>query len=505
MRLRYLVNPLLAVVIGLASSLAASVQAEPSAAPVRQAAPTRVPIVVALQPGDRLAVTCIGGVLGSTTAAGTPIALCDAVTPTRTATRTPNPTRTATAQPSLTPSSTATTAPSATIAPSATMAQSSTSTSAPTNTPIPSDTAMPMPTATPGSGAALYESVAVNPVILGTCTAAIHDRYVATGPDGRLYRTWHPQTVLVDPANPALGTCTFAHEHGADPATSAIPNADPIVFDYISRISELDGMLMPEPHEGFKVHVVNAGQINDEDRVSQVTALILFHQGTGGPRRFTVSHHTLHVQAIMPGGQRVNVRGMADTGIAGSICARDRHELPIGRTVMTLPNVPEAANADVACVVGSPYEIWSFSLPIYSNLNDPLLTFNASLAAFDPITVMDPRDTSLAIYTGDVFPPSLGAPFADVNQWRGCNREFYVGGVVLRNAAGTAFWTNSHGQITSTGTAATALRQTFPRGNMFVPSDPTYAWQTLSLRGTEAINVFKLRQPTCAPGLGTKN
>jgi hypothetical protein len=59
---------------------------------------------------------------------------------------------------------------------------------------------------------------------LGTCTEAVHDRYVLMGPDGRMYRTWHAQVVPIDAANPSGPTCRFGHEHGDQPATSL---ADP--------------------------------------------------------------------------------------------------------------------------------------------------------------------------------------------------------------------------------------------------------------------------------------
>src|SRR5437870_1814478 len=69
-------------------------------------------------------------------------------------------------------------------------------------------------TPTPAPTATAPALAAVDPLILGTCPAAVHDRYVVTGPDGQLYRTWHPQVVAIDPANPGAGTCAFAHEHG---------------------------------------------------------------------------------------------------------------------------------------------------------------------------------------------------------------------------------------------------------------------------------------------------
>lgn len=44
---------------------------------------------------------------------------------------------------------------------------------------------------------------------------SVHDSYSVVGPDGKLYPTWHP------PIDPKTG-CRFGHEHGRDPALSAL-------------------------------------------------------------------------------------------------------------------------------------------------------------------------------------------------------------------------------------------------------------------------------------------
>jgi hypothetical protein len=50
-----------------------------------------------------------------------------------------------------------------------------------------------------------------------TCPKWLHDSHAVTGPDGKLYPSWHPPRAK----NPATGaTCTFGHEHGRDPAAS---------------------------------------------------------------------------------------------------------------------------------------------------------------------------------------------------------------------------------------------------------------------------------------------
>jgi hemolysin type calcium-binding protein len=57
------------------------------------------------------------------------------------------------------------------------------------------------------------------PTPYDTCPKSLHDRYSVVGPDGKLYPTWHPPEVT----DPATGeTCSFGHEHGANPAGSDI-------------------------------------------------------------------------------------------------------------------------------------------------------------------------------------------------------------------------------------------------------------------------------------------
>lgn len=47
------------------------------------------------------------------------------------------------------------------------------------------------------------------------CSKDVHDSYYVIGPDGKKYPTWHP------PRDPATG-CWFGHEHGDNPAGSAL-------------------------------------------------------------------------------------------------------------------------------------------------------------------------------------------------------------------------------------------------------------------------------------------
>jgi hypothetical protein len=285
----------------------------------------------------------------------------------------------------------------------------------------------------------------------------VHDRYTVVGPDGKTYRTWHPVTVPLDPNDSSKGTCTFAHEHGDDPRTSlANPSLPP--FGYIGALAGDN-----EPHEGFKVFVANQGVVNDEGRDAKTSTRMVAHMGTGGPKRFDTSLHSLMFDLVAPDGHYVHVQGMADTGKAGSICADPRE----GRTVVTTKGS--------GCDLDSLYEIWQFQLKIGDKL-----TIIASTAVFDPITLMNPVDHTLLIYTSSHYP----------GDYHGCRREAYFGPVYWRNGNGpTVYNTNAYGNIVAGG----QLRQEISaHSDIGIPMSPD---QTQ----------FKLNTSQCVPGLGLKN
>lgn len=289
------------------------------------------------------------------------------------------------------------------------------------------------------------------------CPNWVHARYVTIGPDGKTYPTWHPQ---VDP----VYHCMFDHDHGDDPRTS-LANSTMPAFGYIGAAIGKN-----EPHAGFKVYVVNRGDKNDEGRVAQVSSRIVMHMGTGGPKRFTTEFHSLQYDMVAPDGHFVHIAGMADTGVVGSICTRNA-SAP-NRTVTTLPGT--------GCDVSSLYEIWGVSLRIGSKLNAMV-----SVAVFDPITVMDPKDPGKLIYTADVPGFSkFGSAFF------GCNREAYHGPIYWRNAGGaTSYRTDAYGNIDPNGT----FIQSFSAVN------------DIGIRMSNDQNLFKERSDNCAPGLSIHN
>jgi hypothetical protein len=317
---------------------------------------------------------------------------------------------------------------------------------------------------------------------LGTCTAAAHDRYVVDGGDGYLYRTWHPQVVPLDPALPAV-TCTFAHEHGDNPASQANTRirAVPIRFGYLGRrmptAEEPNGH--DEPHEGFKVYVANAGQRNDEGRTALHDSRIVLHMGTGGPKRFTTQHHSLHF-TLQTSYAWMNIQTMADTGGTGNICANPRQ----GKTVMSLAP---------GCKVDSLYEIWSVTAKVRTTSGRMVAFANIASAVFDPITVFDPANPTRLVYLWDpAVNTILNWPNNPRDYARGCNREAYHG---------PAQWDNS----TSSDVYLTdAMGQEMPNGP--VRQEVSIYRSTSNFVATnDGLSQFKLRSDRCASGLGLKN
>src|SRR5579859_2311826 len=387
---------------------------------------TAAQLVYTLAPGDTLLISCASALSGAPVATNQYSVACASNTPT----------------PSPLP-------PTATLAPTATLLP-------PTATLVPpSPTAPALPL--------------VDPAILGTCTAAIHDRYVVTGPDGHLYRTWHPQTVPIDPANPAAGTCTFAHEHGDNPALS-LANSSLPAFGYVGALAGFT-----EGHEGYKVYVINAGQTNDEGRTATTNTRLVIHMGTDAPARFDTSFHSAQFDLTAPDGHYVHVSGMFDTGVQTNICANPRPEP--SRAVLQLPGT--------GCNVTSLYEIWGMRFDVGGpNWPNTKATVFAATAAFGPITLLDPNSLPgqrPLLYSNSYFP---SGPFF------GCDRETYHGPVYWYNATGpTTYLTDAYGNLSASGPF---VQQVSNNNNLGIPMNQD---QTQ----------MKLRTSFCAAGLGLKN
>lgn len=331
-----------------------------------------------------------------------------------------------------------------------------------TDTPVPPTPTTVAPTSAPT--AAPEATAAPTVETFEICSEEIHNKYVTVGPDGKTYPTWHP---AIDPET----GCHFDHEHGDDPRTS-LANPSLPAFGYINAVTQEDHA-NHEPHNGFKVFVVNKGMTNDEGRMATVSTRIVAHMGTGGVARFDRQFHSFQFDLIADDGHYVHVQGMADTGQVGSICDRDKSTQDkdltndVGRTVVTTP--------EAGCKIGSLYEIWQFQFKIGDKA-----TILAMTAAFDPITIMDPTDHLKEIFTGDVFG----------GDYHGCQREAYHGPVYWYNkGGGTVYDTDAMGNIVANG----PLRQEIS------------AHSDLGIPMNQDQSQMKLKSFSCSPGLGLAN
>lgn len=343
----------------------------------------------------------------------------------------------------------------------------------------PKPTPTPTPTLPPPAKQDNIWGAVVDPAVLGNCTAQVHDKYLLGGGDGFAYRTWHP---LQDPSG-----CTFAHEHGANPTTQTNQTikAKPVLFGYAARrmtsAEEPNGHA--EAHEGYKVFVVNKGEVNDEGRTSLIDSRIVAHMGTSAPRRFVLRHHSVDVDVIDSVGKSVSVRVMGDTGPSVTAPSEDAGctQRPEGgsKAVMTLQ-----ANCKQA-----PYEIWAFRVEL------GVAQVNVATSAFDPITARDSANPTRLLYIWDAAVDAI-VPFPanPRNQFRGCDRESY---------AGPLYWYNPKGPTTFTTDAM---------GQMVAASDPKAIHQYVSQHDTiefkataDGLSQFKQRRQTCGPSLGLKN
>jgi hypothetical protein len=310
----------------------------------------------------------------------------------------------------------------------------------------------PPPPTTPPASAVPFGYV--DPVVLGTCSAATHDGHKVQGPNGEWFRTWHPQ---IDPSG-----CVYAHEHGDNPATLRWPTTEagpihPVRFGYIGRRhpvhGEPDGR--DEPHEGFKVFVANRGDVNDEGLVNRVFSRSVFHMGTGGPPRFDRQHHSADISVFHPEfGLLAKTQLMMDTGGLGAVCD-PRTQAPV-KDVIQLQS---------PCLLNSGYEIWSTQQSVVFQGREVYRAF-ATPAVFDPITILNPADHAERVLAWD---PRVAAikrfPENDWSGNRGCERENYAQPGYWYNAGGrTTYWTNALGQEVA-ATDPTALEQTISLSN----------------------------------------
>jgi len=259
-----------------------------------------------------------------------------------------------------------------------------------TPTTVPTEpTATATPTAPkPGDDLQAKAFPPMRPEILGTCSAAVHDRYAVVFKDGLRYRTWHPATVPVDPSQPAGATCSFAHEHGDDPLQGSFTERPP--FGYSSRMYGDFNMILA--HEGFKV-MVHAAE--GEGRGAEAEWRITFHQGTAGLGRLRLPMHDMQIELRDSAGNRTEVRVQGDTGRLSPSSL----EVPIGDRI-----VPDKKAAEQAAAQKRLYEVWYTTVMVGRGTALGATAFFAKpgLASRNAMTYFDPADMSKVLVTSEL-------------------------------------------------------------------------------------------------------
>lgn len=372
-----------------------------------------------------------------------------------------------------TPTPTSKISPTPTIKPTATPILTSTPTVKITPTPSSPPTST---TSTGGTTRVIYGAVGAD--TLGTCSAAVHDKYTTVGPDGKTYRTWHPAQ---DPSG-----CTFGHEHGDNPAAANNYTGKPVPFGYIASHLGMD-----EPHVGFKCFVHNKGTRNDEGTTALHDSYYCFHMGTGGPARFNARFHSQEFHVRASTGAVMHLQAMADIGNVGTICDNPRQQ----RTVQGF-----------GCIIDSGYEIWANDTRI-SNKGTTVAFAETSTAVFDPITSMDPANKTRLVYSWSEEAQAKIFRFVnDRTGSRGCEREAYSGPLSWYNRGGSqVYFTDAYGNVVDGG----PLKQEISTiNNNGAGALDRFGALIMGYKGGNTNDPqlqFKFHKSACVPGLGVKN
>ena len=242
-----------------------------------------------------------------------------------------------------------------------------------------------------------------------TCSADVHDSYMAVGPDGLRYPTWHP------PVDPATG-CTFGHEHGRDPSGSDLYEVvGAIPFGYANQHLEAGGFGAPrnEDNVGHKVEwendlVLNAGGAGSTVLSVECDVLVKMHQGTHSPDAFTNNMHEVAYHIRCTDGTGFSATLLTPIGTPGELvvgCDRDIHiQAGTAKPAISPNGGGKRAIPDASCVAerilnpedGRPRfdsalrESWEISASLRAENGRTLVSFNPYFQVMDPSRFFDP-------------------------------------------------------------------------------------------------------------------
>lgn len=393
----------------------------------------------------------------------------------------------------------------------ATPTETATANPAPTATSTPSAT----PTTTAPSYSVAYSERNWKPTEYDTCSAELHASYQVTGPDGKIYPTWHPAQVT----DPATGkTCTFGHEHGADPKTSDIyawvashyaHNGDTahagLPFGYASEALDdyahhHEGMAMRhEDNSGHKVFVANNVKLLNSDRewvrdsagtIVTCDYLIKQHQGSWSADATANNAHELFYAMRCTDGTEVISTLLTKFGNSNEF----HRSCAPAQTVTTVGSVLPAGYGgkriipDAGCVnsyargasasLWGIYELWESDTRITDGAGTVLAAFDPWFGVRNPSRYYDPS-ASTATTNGIGRTVDLawgdnratGYPWSTINDlakfdyrdprspFDGAQRDFYVNQTQVSASAGSTVYTDPYGGNAASTEFHGSLRQ----------------------------------------------
>ncbi len=277
------------------------------------------------------------------------------------------------------------------------------------------------------------------------CPTWVHDLHTTTGPDGKVYATWHP------PVDPTYG-CWFDHEHGSDPRQYVgFSWAGMPPFTYTGM-----QVGIAEPHEGFKVYVSN-------DDLNGRAFMFIIHQGSrGGKRAFTQFHSVDMFMSDRSGNKLVQIYTMADFGYGSPNCSGVGNETPA--QFEAIPNSGSGYPFDghqpqrrfvptVGCAATRAYETWT---PIV-NVNN-VFKFMATFDIDNPSTVADPNDPNVTHFMCEYRNQNEDCASFYGTRWSGNKRNIIAPQYDVTNRGSAEFYTDAYGKAVAQGTPG-AIKQ----------------------------------------------
>jgi hypothetical protein len=316
-----------------------------------------------------------------------------------------------------------------------------------------------------------------------SCTAAVHDQFAVTGPDGKRYPTWHP------PVDPATG-CTFGHEHGRDPRGSklyALVGAVPFGVANEALLSWQPGAMRHEDHVGHKVEWENDVQLHYSVNGARVPFgvtcdwMAKLHQGTHSPDALVNNTHEIFYTVRCSDGtflqatvlSRIDRVARFERGCAkGTFVKTDLTPMPGQLNGRGTRLIPDRTCADKYLLVpagrwssySALYEDWVTSNYLRDASGRQIAYFDPHFAVFNPARYHDPRVASRLSYALDLCYERIGSGSTQRrtrggecdwgtnygqlqltwddprSPFNGSHRETYFNQTTISNAGGPATW-----------------------------------------------------------------